>query len=382
MPWSDASPMSERVRFVARWQEGLYSMTELCSRFQISRKTGYKWVGRFAVAGLEGLAEQSRAPHSCPHRMAPETAAALLAAKQAHPTWGPKKLLPYLRERQPDLPLPAVSTAGDWLARQGLTTARRSRRKVAAPTAKPLAPTAPNEVWAADFKGEFPTRDGQQCYPLTVTDAQTRYLLVCHALPSTATAGVIPVWERLFAEYGLPQAIRTDNGVPFASLAIGGLSELAVWWLKLGIQPQRIAPGKPQQNGRHERLHRTLKAATTRPPAADHSAQQARFDRFRQEYNEERPHEALGQVPPGRLYQPSSRTLPPRLPRPEYPGHYLVRKVGSNGMLRLRTQRVFVSATLSEEYVGLEEVGEGVWAVHFYEVLLGRFNEQQLRLVG
>ncbi len=382
MPWSATSPMSERSRFVALHQEGLYSMSELCARFGISRKSGYKWLGRFHAQGLEGLADQSRAPQTCPHRMAPETAAALLAAKNAHPSWGPKKLLPYLRARQPELPLPAASTAGALLARHGWTQARRRRRPPVAANAGTLQTEAPNEVWAADFKGEFPTGDGQLCYPLTITDAHTRYLLVCHGLPSTAASGVFPLWEQLFAVYGLPAAIRTDNGVPFASTAVGGLSELAVWWIKLGIVPQRIQPGRPQQNGRHERLHRTLKAETARPPAAHGPGQQARFDAFRREYNEERPHEALGQRPPAQLYQPSGRPLPTRLPEPEYPGHYQVRKVGSNGMLRLQNQRVFVSGTLQGEYVGLEEVADGVWSVYFYQVLLGRLDEQRQRLVG
>jgi transposase InsO family protein len=374
--------MSERSRFVALHQEGLYSMSELCSRFQISRKTGYKWLARFEEQGLEGLADQSRAPHSCPQRTAPVTEAALLAAKQAHPTWGPKKLLPYLQARQPHLPLPAPSTAGAILARHGATTPRRSRRPKNPPVGRALTTTAPNEVWAADFKGEFLTGDGRLCYPLTIMDAHTRYLLLCHGLPSTATGGVLPLWERLFAEYGLPTAIRTDNGTPFASVAVCGLSALSIWWLKLGIEWQRITPGRPQQNGRHERMHRTLKAETARPPAKSGVTQQARFDAFRQEYNEERPHEALGQVPPAQQYVRSTRSLPARLPRPEYAGHYQVRKVGSNGMIQLRQARIFLSETLSGEYVGLEEVADQVWSVYFYRLLLGRFDEQQLRLVG
>jgi len=374
--------MSERSRFVALYHERLYSMTELCARFQISRKTGYKWLARFQEQGLEGLADHSRAPQSCPHRTPAATETALLAAKQAHPTWGPKKLLPYLQARQPDLPLPAPSTAGAVLARHGATTPRRPRRPKTPPTGGPLATTAPNDVWAADFKGEFPTGDGQLCYPLTITDAHTRYLLLCHGLPSTATTGVLPLWERLFAEYGLPRAIRTDNGTPFASVAVCGLSALSILWLKRGIEWQRITPGRPQQNGRHERFHRTLKAETARPPAATGVDQQARFDAFREEYNEERPHEALGQLPPAQLYVGSGRPLPSRLPEPDYPGHYLVRKVGSEGMVRLRQARIFLSTTLEGEYVGLEEVADQVWSVYFYRLLLGRFDEQQLRLVG
>lgn len=382
MPWKETEPVMERARFIALHAEGLYTMTELCARFGISRKTGYKWLGRYAAAGLPGLAEQSRTPHACPHRTPAATEAALVRAREAHPHWGPKKLVAHLRSTQPELALPAPSTAGAVLKRRGLVPERKRRRRVTHPASPPLAAAAPNEVWCADFKGEFRTLNGTLCYPLTVTDAYSRYLLGCQSLTSTEHRGAQETFTRLFAEYGLPAAIRTDNGTPFASVALGGLSPLSVWWIKLGIQLQRIPPGQPQENGRHERMHRTLKAETTRPPALDLAGQQARFDAFRAEFNAVRPHEALEQRPPGSLYQPSARELPPRLPVPEYAGHLLVRQVGSEGCIRLRSQRLFVSSVLVGEHVAVEEVDEGLWSLYFYDVLLGRFTEREWQLQG
>lgn len=372
----------ERARFIALHEEGLYSMSELCARFGISRKTGYKWLERYQAAGLAGLSDQSRAPHSCPHRTPAKTEAALVRAREAHPSWGPKKLLPYLARTQPELPLPAKSTAGDVLKRHGLVPEQRKRRQPTHPGSTTLTAEAPNDVWMADFKGEFPTRSGSLCYPLTVSDAHSRFLLACRALPSTQQLGAQAVFTELFTEYGLPQAIRTDNGNPFASPAIGGLSRLSVWWIKLGIEHQRITPGQPQENGRHERMHRTLKAETTRPPGWDLGDQQGRFDGFRGEFNTERPHEALGQRTPGSLYLPAERRLPRRLPEPEYAGHLYVRRVGPRGSISFCSRPLFISEVLAGEYVGLEEVEDGVWSVCFYDVLLGRFHEREWQLRG
>ena len=277
MPWRQTEPMSEKARFVLAYQDDLYAMTELCERFQISRKTGYKWLARAQEYGLEGLKEQSRAPRTCPHRVDAAVTAALLEARRLHPTWGARKLLPWLAKKQPELAgqLPAPSTVAELLARAGVVEGRRRRRKSKHPGAQPLEAAAANDVWCADFKGQFSTGDGQLCYPLTVTDAHSRFLLGCHGLPSVEAAGVIPVFTRLFREYGLPTAIRTDNGVPFATTAVGGLSRLNVYWIKLGIQHQRIQPGRPEQNGRHERMHRTLKREATRQPERDLLKQQA-----------------------------------------------------------------------------------------------------------
>jgi transposase InsO family protein len=372
--------MTERARFVALHAENLYSMTELCQRFGISRRVGYKWLQRFEEEGLAGLANRSRAPRSCPHRADPWAVAALIRARERYPSWGPKKLVARLREEQPDLALPAVSTAGEILKRHGLVKSQRRRSRPVHPGAAPLEVTAPNQVWMADFKGEFRLGNGQFCYPLTVSDAHTRYLLACFALPNPNYAGALPCFTQIFAEHGLPEAIRTDNGGPFSSTAVGGLSRLNVEWTKLGILHQRIAPGHPEQNGRHERMHRTLKAETARPPAQDLGEQQERFDAFRQVFNHERPHEALGQVTPASVHTPSLRALPEEPPAPVYPGHFEVRQVRGGGEIKFRQRFLFVSGALHGESVGLEEEADGVWSVFYYHLLLGRFREEELRL--
>jgi len=257
MPWLETAPMEQRERFVRDDRLALYTMTELCDRYDISRKTGYKWLERFDAGGRAGLSDRSRAPHRCPHRITDHVAELICLARRQHPSWGPEKLLQWLEPRHPDVEMPAVSTAGDLLARQGLVKKRRRRRPHLHPGVVPAVTTQPNDLWTADFKGQFRTQDGIYCYPLTIADQHTRFLMACHGLPSTKGHGVRPVFDQLFREYGLPCAIRTDNGVPFATTGIHGLSQLNVWWLRLGIQHQRILPGQPQQNGAHERMHKT-----------------------------------------------------------------------------------------------------------------------------
>ena len=379
MPWKETDPMCQRTEFVALHRSGLFSVTELCHRFGISRKTGYKWLERFEQEGADGLRERSHATRSCPHKTAPDAAALLLAARQSHPSWGPKKLLAYLSKRHPGRALPAASTVGDLLKRNGLISGKR-RRKWGHPGAVPLQATAPNQLWCADFKGQFKMSDGQYCFPLTVTDAHSRYLLACDGHLSTQARGAIATFERLFREYGLPQAIRTDNGVPFATSAIVGLSQLSVWWTKLGIAHQRIEPGKPQQNGRHERMHKTLKAEATKPAQKNLQAQQDRFDTFRHGFNAERPHEAIGQRTPASLYVPSSRALPCKLATPHYPEHFQVRLVSGAGTFRLHGWQTHLSEVLSGQYIGLEEVDEGAWTIWFFERELGRFDQRSGRL--
>ena len=375
MPWTETDPMTERHKFILAQEEGLFSMTELCERFGISRKTGYKWLGRYREEGVEGLQDRSRAPKHCPHST-PETVQELvIKAREAHPRWGPRKLLDYLGPRHPEVPLPAPSTVGDILKREGLIEPRRRQRRPTHPGTNPIEAKAPGEVWTADFKGEFRLGSSNYCYPLTIQDAHSRYLLACEALPSTAHSGAEPVFERLFREHGLPGRIRTDNGGPFASKALCGLSRLSVWWIKLGIKADRIQPGCPQQNGRHERMHRTLKAETTRPPGATLSDQQDRFDDFQTEYNEVRPHQALKGAVPASRYAHSSRKMPKRCPEPQYPGHAEVRKVSTTGEVKFKNRPLFVSAVLAGEYVGLEEIDDGVWNLLFDNVLLGRFDE-------
>lgn len=384
MPWRQTDPMTERARFVLAYQDDLYSMTELCDRFHISRKTGYKWLARYKEDGLEGLKEQNRTPHACPHRTAPAAEEALLEARRRHPTWGARKLLPWLARKQPELAaqLPSRTATAELLSRHGLVEAKRRRQKPKHPGSAPLETTAPNEVWCADFKGQFTTGDAVLCYPLTVTDAHSRFLLSCHGLLSVESGGCVPVFTRLFQEYGLPGAIRTDNGCPFATLAPGGLSQLSIWWIKLGIVHQRITPGHPQQNGRHERMHRTLKREAARNPEADLAAQQVRFDRFQTEYNEERPHEALEYATPASLYSTSPRPYPATLPEPHYPGHFQKRWVSKAGTFRFRQGRqLFLSNALIHEWIGLEEVEDGVWSIYFYDVLIARFDERRELIV-
>lgn len=380
MPWQEMLRMDQRVQFIGDYQRDEVDIAELARRFRVSRKTAYKWIDRYEAAGPAGLVDRSRRPTTCPHATPALIVAALVDVRRHHPTWGAKKLIKIVATRHPTWTLPARSTVCDLLDRAGLITTSR-RRPVPAHPGRLLIPmTAPNGTWTADFKGQFKTRNGVYCYPLTIVDGCSRYLLACQGLLSTAIAGARPIFLRLFQEYGLPGIIRTDNGVPFATTALGRLSTLSVWWIRLGILPELIAPASPQQNGRHERMHRTLKAEATRPPSGNLQAQQTRFNRFRQEYNEERPHEALGQETPASLYRPSRRALPRRLAPLEYPGHFEVRLVSRNSGIRWQKHWVCVTHTLAGEYVGLEEVGHGLWDVYFGLLKLGRMNERILRI--
>lgn len=368
--------MQERMRFIQAHDEGVYSMTELCRQYGVSRKTGYKWLHRYREGGSVALLDRSRAPRSTPHAITEPVAALLLETRRKHPSWGPRKLLRCLSNRHPTIKLPAASTVGDLLKRHGLVSPRRSQRRrpdyLSAPAFKA---EAPNEVWTADFKGEFLLGNRRYCYPLTVCDGFSRFILCCDALSSTHHRSAEHVFKRLFDEYGLPAAIRTDNGTPFVSRAIRGLSRLNIYWMKLGIRHDRIEPASPQQNGRHERMHRTLKAETTRPPDASFPAQQRRFDAFRIEFNTERPHEALGYDTPDDHYEASKRRPPTRLPKPDYPGYYEIRRVSSAGYFKFKTENLFLSSTLAGEYIGLDEVDDGVWSLYFYNSLLARYSE-------
>jgi putative transposase len=380
MPWRETSPMDQRLRFIADYRRDYATFAELCERYGVSRKTGYKWVDRYELIGPRGLEDQSRRPHVCPTATRLPIVEQLLALRRSHPSWGAKKLLSVLRKRG-IAGLPGRSTCCDLLKRHGLVTSARRRKYPGHPGRPPNGPTEPNDIWTADFKGQFRTRDGRYCYPLTIADGYSRFLLACQGLRSTSLELSRPVFFRLFDEHGLPRAIRTDNGVPFATTALGRLSSLSVWWIRLGIYPQLTEPAHPEQNGSHERMHRTLKNETTRPAKGSLAAQQVRFNRFRTEYNEQRPHEALDQETPASLYRPSPRVLPKRLPEIEYPAHYEVRYVSANGGMRWKCAWVCVTHTLAGEYVGLNEVGDGLWDVYFGPVLLGRMDERKLRIV-
>jgi len=383
MPWSENAQMS-RSRFVADFESCLYTMTELCERHGISRKTGYKWAERYGSQGAEGLKDRSRAPNHRPTQTPAEVADRLVELRRKHPTWGPRKLAAWLKKHEPGQAWPAASTIGGVLKREGLVMSSLRRRSRALPTVRPRTEaTVANQVWTSDFKGQFRTGDGHLCYPLTVVDSFSRFVLVIHGLPSVSGEGAWPAYERAFRQYGLPQIMRTDNGSPFASSsAIAGLSRLSVRWLKLGIGVEHIAPAHPEQNGRHERMHRILKAETARPPAADGSAQQRCFDEFRRIYNEQRPHEALDQRTPSELYQPALRPYPKRLAPPEYPGHYEVRYVHQGGEIKWQGAYLFLSEALGGERVGLTECDDGVWDVYFGEFLLARFEERERKLYG
>ena len=381
MPWKETCAVDERMRFVVEYQEGLETMAELCRAYGISRQSGYKWVWRYADLGPPGLLDRSRGPRCHPNAVRPEIVQAVLEARAAHPTWGPKKLRVWLEGRSSGRWWPAASTIGDILTRHGLTVPRKKRRRTP-PYTEPFASCdGPNAVWCIDFKGWFRTGDGTRCDPLTISDAFSRYVVRCQALGDTRYATVRPLIEAAFREYGLPWAIRSDNGCPFASRGIAGLSRLSVWWLRLGIVPERIDLGRPDQNGRHERMHRTLKAETASPPASSIRAQQRSFDRFREEFNEERPHEALGQVTPASVYGPSPRPYPARLGPVEYPAGLLVRVVQKNGEFYWHRHRVFLGEAFGYERIGLEPLDGKYWTVYFSTFALGVFDSHRHRML-
>lgn len=379
MPWLETSPMDERVRFIVALTEGMYSVAELAERFGVTRQCGDRWRRRYEAEGFCGLADKSRAPHHCPHRISAEVAKALIELRRKHPGWGPVTLNARLAKLRPDLQLPAPSTVGDLLKREDLVQPRRRRAKPVAGTGGAVRTESPNQVWTADYKGQFRTLDGRYCYPLTIQDSHTRFLLACDALLSTKTDEARPCFERVFRERGLPEVMHTDNGPPFASPTPLKLTRLNVWWIKLGITPERSRPGCPQDNARHERMHRDLNPARF-PTAAHQREQQLRFDDIREEIDHQRPHHALGLKTPAELYVPSPRPMPERIAEPEYPAHYEVRRVRGTGTFRLHGRDTFISEVLPKETIGLEEVDDGVWSIFFYHVLLARFDERNGQL--
>jgi putative transposase len=356
-------------------------MAELCQRYGISRPTGYKWLERYELGGEGALQDRSRAPRSCPHQTS-ELMVQLILEENSRYGWGARKIRTRLGTRYPGLEVPARSTIFDILERHGRVRPRRGRNRWKHPGAAVSTTLAPNQIWTVDFKGQFLMRNGVYCYPLTIADHFSRYLLCCHGLLDVRTEGVKPQFLRLFREYGLPDAIRSDNGAPFASTGIHGLTRLNVWWLQLGITHQRITPGSPQENGVHERMHRTLKARVTKPPAANLNLQQRAFNEFRQTFNELRPHEALNDETPASRWTPSTRAYPERIPKPEYPRHVEVRRVSNCGAFRLNCAQIFLSQTLNGEEIGLEEVADGLWNIVYYDVLLGRFDERTKTITG
>lgn len=375
MSWKeDKSVMEVRLEFVKLWEDGRYTMTELCERFGVSRNNAYKWLKRYREEGLEGLKDRRRRPMSSPHATPREVERLVVAERDAHPTWGPRKLLAVLERDVPDVAWPSASTIYALLKRNSRIESHGRRRRHAHP-GKPFPQmNAPNSVWAADYKGQFKLGNGRTCYPLTVTDGCSRYLLACQGLSSTKYVLARGVFQRAFQEYGLPDAILTDNGPPFASTGLHGLTQLSVWWLRLGIRHLRTEPSSPQQNGRHERMHRTLKKEATKPPMQTLRAQQREFDRFRREYNEVRPHEALGQQTPASVYRPSPRPYPDRLPNVDYPNTFVTRLVSTSGAIRWNSAQISVTTALAGQHVGLEEVDDGLWDVYFATARVGRLD--------
>jgi putative transposase len=381
MGWAETNPVDERRRFIMDYESGQWSMTELCARYGVARKTGYARLERYRAEGEAAFTDRSRAPRSCPHRT-PEAIEELIVAQRKAVRWGARKLLRTLRDKYPDVTFPARSTVSDIIDRHGLAEHRRRRTRWQHPGVVPPTTQAPNDLWTTDFKGQFRTGDGVYVYPLTIVDLHSRYILRVEGLPNVRTEGAKPEFERLFREVGLPKAIRSDNGAPFASTGIHGLCELNAWWMRLGIVHQRIQPASPQQNGAHERMHRTLKRETARPPAANMRAQQRRFDTFRRQFNDERPHEALDDATPSSVWTPSPRQFPRRVPKPDYPGHCETRKVSNAGVFRLATTQIFLSHALAGDYIALEEVDDGLWNILFYNTLLGRFDQRTNAITG
>jgi len=379
MPWKVSGVVEKRKQFLAEYQSGEWTMTDLCRVYGITRPTGYEVLRRYARDGEAGLEEHSRAPKRQPNQTSAEIEEQVLALRRKHPCWGPRTLKKVLETRNDGIDWPAASTIGEMLDREGLTQHRVKRRKVE-PYQQPFRTVMePNDEWAGDFKGWMRTGDGSRVEPLTISDSCSRYLLRCQAVEKSDGERVQAIFEAAFREYGMPWAIRTDNGPPFASRAIAGLSRLAVWWIKLGIVPQRIQPGHPEQNGRHERMHRTLKE-TIGSPQADRRAQQRVLDRFRREYNDVRPHQALGMQTPSALYRNSPRQFPARVPEPDYGTALQVRRVQKHGEFRWKHCNVFLSHVLYGERIGLLPIDDRYYRVYFVSLPIARFDTHKLQV--
>ena len=379
MPWKEIRTVDQRLQFLSSYQKEEMSVTDLCHEYGISRPTAYKWIKRYDEVGPEGLLDISRKPHGCSHGTPAEIQNEVLALRKRFPSWGARKLKARLERINPNVLWPAASTMGQILSRAGLTNPKRKKRRTT-PYSQPFSMvTAPNQLWCMDFKGYFMTGDGCRCDPFTITDAHSRFLIRCQVVGRMDLAQVSAVCDAAMREYGVPERIRTDNGAPFAGTGLLGLSKLSLGWTKLGILHERIQPGKPQQNGRHERMHRTLKEDTTKPPARTLTAQQKKFDSFRATFNHERPHEALGNETPGSIYIPSTRMMPSRVVPFVYPQTFETRRVNSSGDVSWHKGRVFISEVFRNEEIGFELMEENVYRVAFYNTELGEFNSSEMR---
>jgi putative transposase len=375
MPWKEICPMDQKAQLIGDWLKDEFTIKELSDNYEVSRKTIYKWINRYKTGGPSRLEEMSCAPHTHPNATGPEIIDRIISIKLKHKYWGPRKIITWLQKHNPQIHWPVPSTAGSILKKEGLVCKRHFNHHTPPYLDHFKDCAVPNDVWSMDYKGQFRMLDGRYCYPFTLTDNYSRYLLACQGLLHPTYANTQPWLERAFREYGLPQAIRNDNGSPFASVGLGGLSALSVWLIKLWIRPERIDPGHPEQNGRHERMHRSLKEATTNPPKYNLEQQQATFNSFVEEYNNERPHEALNQEVPASYYHPSRRLFPDKLPEVEYASCYTVRQVRSNGEIKWHGEKIYISEALAGEPVGLIQVGERNWEIKFSFHPLGILDE-------
>ncbi|MBY0378658.1 MAG: integrase core domain-containing protein [Gammaproteobacteria bacterium] len=381
MSWQQSDENSERIKFVGDWLKDEFDFSYLCERYGISRKTGYKLINRYKVEGEDAFKAKSHCRHYHPNKTDAAIEARLLELKYRYPYWGPRKLRSWLLNEAPDEAWPAASTIGELLKRHHLVNARRYRKRTPGYSEPFGSCLAANDIWSADFKGQFRMGNKDYCYPLTVTDNYSRYLLLCKGLERPTLEATRKGFEHLFREYGLPKAIRTDNGQPFASVGIGGLTRLSVWFLKLGILPERIEPGCPQQNGRHERMHRTLKQETTKPSGKDLPSQQSQFDRFRSIYNDERPHEALDGRRPAEIYTGSERVYPSKISEIVYPDAFAIRKIKTNGNMKWQGKQYYISESLVHEPVGLEVIDDGRAILHFAGLKLGLVDARTDRII-
>lgn len=379
MPWKESRIVDQRLQFLSSYQKEEMSISDLCREFEVSRPTGYRWINRYKEAGPEGLLDLSSKPHSCSHATSELIGDAILAMRRKYPSWGARKLKARLERLQPSVAWPAASTFGNILRRAGLTHPKRKKRRTT-PYSEPFSEvTAPNQLWCMDFKGYFNTGDGTRCDPLTITDAHSRYLIRCQIVSRMDLSEVTAVCEAAMREYGMPARIRTDNGAPFAGTGLLGMSKLSLGWRKLGIVHERIQPGRPQENGRHERMHRTLKEDTTKPAAFTLRSQQKKFDTFRHMFNHERPHEGLNNETPGSIYQPSLTMLPGTVKEFLYPKDFETRRINNSGDFSWHKDRVFVSEVFKFEALGFELIAEDVYKVFFRDIELGIFDVEALR---
>ena len=381
MPWKETCAMDQKVRMIGDFLKDEHTISELGEHYQVSRKTIYKWISRYKVGGIEALEESSRAPHRHPNATPPEITCQLINNKLRHVDWGPKKVVSVLRQHYPESRWPAASTAQNILRKEGLVKPRQTRRHTP-PFSRPFQECLkPNDSWSIDYKGQFRTGDGKLCYPLTISDNYSRYLLSCRGLRHPSYEDTRPYLERTFREYGLPLAIKSDNGSPFASTGIGGLSRLSAWLIRLQVVPERIALSHPEQNGRHERMHRTLKEAACKPPKYCLADQQLAFNHFRAEYNEERPHEAIGMKTPASLYAPSRRLFPEKLVPLEYDSFLTVRRVMNSGCIKWKGEFIYISQALAGQQLGLKQIGENTWQLWFSFYPLGILEEKTKKVL-